>query len=473
MERITGADALFLETETSTMLMHVVGVLVLDPTGVKGWSTGRVLEVMEERIHLIAPFRRRVLSVPAGLDHPRWIEDPDFALDNHVGHHTLDAPGDARALATFAGDVASRQLPRDRPLWEMWVVDGLADGSVALVSKVHHAVMDGAAGGELMASLFDLSADGDPVQPPEEEWSPAPQPDARDLAADALGAAVTRVGRLPGTLVRSAGALAEATRTSMSRQASGDVQNFAPSTPFNGRLTKRRTVALNQCRLDDLRRARTAFGTTVNDVVLAAVTASLRRYLADRDALPSGPLLASVPMSLRTEADEGRLGNRTANLMVPLPVGLADPVEALQAIRAHTSEAKAAPKAFGPDLMADWVDLTSSALIRGAALAYSNLGVGGLHPSAFNLVMSNVPGPPIPLFLGGARVTATYPMGPLIANTGLNITVLSQCDDLNVGVIACPDLVDDVDAIGAGFVAAVRELAELADRVDPEGSSDG
>ena len=167
MERITGADALFLEAETPTMMMHVVGVLVLDTTGVDGWTIDRVTNVMEERIHLIEPFRRRMLPVPAALDHPRWIEDPDFDLDRHVAHHTLESPGDMRALAAFAGEVASQPLPRDRPLWEMWLVDGLADGTVALVSKVHHALMDGAAGGELMASLFDLSPEGDAVAPPE------------------------------------------------------------------------------------------------------------------------------------------------------------------------------------------------------------------------------------------------------------------------------------------------------------------
>ena len=166
-------------------------------------------------------------------------------------------------------------------------------------------------------------------------------------------------------------------------------------------------MSLTQCRLDDLRRTRTAFGTKVNDVVLAAATASLRRYLVDRDALPSGPLVASVPMSVRTESDDGRLGNRTANLMVPLPVHLTDPVEVLQTIRAYTAEAKATPKAVGPDLFADWVDLTSSALIPGTAQAYSSLGISGIHPSPFNLVISNVPGPPIPLYLGGATVTAT------------------------------------------------------------------
>ena len=473
MERITGADALFLEAETPTMMMHVVGVLVLDTTGVDGWTIDRVTNVMEERIHLIEPFRRRMLPVPAALDHPRWIEDPDFDLDRHVAHHTLESPGDMRALAAFAGEVASQPLPRDRPLWEMWLVDGLADGTVALVSKVHHALMDGAAGGELMASLFDLSPEGDAVAPPEHEWSPKPSPSSGDLVADALGAALARTRRLPSTLVRSAGAVTGAARSAISRQVAGGTPLFAPSTPFNGRLTERRAMSLTQCRLDDLRRTRTAFGTKVNDVVLAAATASLRRYLVDRDALPSGPLVASVPLSVRTESDDGRLGNRTANLMVPLPVHLTDPVEVLQTIRAYTAEAKATPKAVGPDLFADWVDLTSSALIHGTAQAYSSLGISGIHPSPFNLVISNVPGPPIPLYLGGATVTATYPMGPLITNNGLNITVLSQSDELNVGVIACPDLVDDVEAVGVGFVEAIQELAGLADQVNTEENDDG
>jgi WS/DGAT/MGAT family acyltransferase len=239
----------------------------------------------------------------------------------------------------------------------------------------------------------------------------------------------------------------------------------APRTPFNGPLTARRCVALTDCRMDDLRRARTAFGTTVNDVVLAAATTALRLYLADRDALPDRALVASVPMSLRTVGDGDDLTPRATNLMIPLPVHVDDPVERLESIRERTAAMKDAPHGLGPDLTRDWVGLTPAAMVRGATRAYSALGLDRL-PSTFNTIVSNVAGSPIPLYLGGARVTATYPMGPLIASAGLNLTVLSQGDQLHIGVIACPDLVDDVEAIAEGFVAGVQELARLANDVD-------
>jgi len=463
MEPVAGAPALFLQTETPQMHMHVVGVLILDPTEAKGWTTDRVLDVLDERLHLIPPFRQRLVAVPAGLDHPRWIDDPDFDLGLQVHDHTLEPPADDAALAAFIGEVASTPLPRDRPLWEMWIVTGRTDGTVAVVSKVHHAIMDGAAGGELMASLFDLSPEGEPVEPADEPWQPDELPTPGRLAGNVAAVALGRFGRLPLTFARSVGRASAVARGAVSEHLGGGAAPLtAPKTPFNGPLTPARSVALADCRMDDLRRARSAFGTTINDVVLAAATTSLRAYLAERDTLPDKPLVASVPMSLRTEADADDLTPRATNLMIPLPVQIDDPVERLETIRERTAGIKATPHGLGPELTRDWVGLTPVVFVRGAAWAYSGLGLDRL-PSTFNTIISNVAGSPIPLYLGGARVTATYPMGPLIANTGLNLTVLSQGDDLHVGVIACPDLVDDVDAIADGFVTGVEELAGLAD----------
>ena len=463
MEPVSGAPALFLHTETPQMHMHVVGVLILDPAGVKGWTTDRVLDVLAERIHLIPPFRQRLVDVPAGLAHPRWIDDPEFDLDRQVHHRALDPPADDAALAAFVGDVASTPLPRDRPLWEMWIVTGRPDGTVALVSKVHHAIMDGAAGGELMASLFDLSPEGEAVEPADQPWQPDDPPNTGKLAGDVATTALGRFARLPSTVIRSTSRVTSIARSAASDRLTGNAPPItAPKTPFNGALTPSRSVALTDCRIDDLRRARTAFDTTVNDVVLAAATTALRLYLADHDTLPDRPLVASVPMSLRTADDADDLTPRATNLMIPLPVQLDDPVDRLESIRERTAAVKDSPHGLGPDLTRDWVGLTPAALVRGAARAYSALGLDRL-PSTFNTIVSNVVGSPVPLHLGGAEVTATYPMGPLIANAGLNLTVLSQGDQLHVGVMACPDLVDDVEAIADGFVAGVQELARLAD----------
>jgi diacylglycerol O-acyltransferase / wax synthase len=461
MQRVTGTDAAFLEMETPAMHLHVVGVLILDPTGTaNGFTPERLEALFRNRLHLIPPFRQRVVSVPGGLDHPRWIEDPSFDLSRHLHHRTLGPKATQADLEAFVGEVAGVPLDRDRPLWASWLVDGFADGSVALVTKVHHAVMDGAAGGDLMASLFDLDPDADTDvvdEPP--AWTGEPVPHPARLVAEAGPGALARLARLPGVLARTATSVARSARAMAGRERS-PVQ-VAPGTPFNGPLTPARSVAFAHGPLDDLKEIRRAFGTTINDVVLAATTNSLRRYLLDHDATASQPLVASVPVALPRRDDEA-FGNQTTTILVSLPVHLDDPVEALRSIHHDALGAKAVQQALGPDVLEDWAGLAPAALLTAGARLYSDLGLGRLHPPFFNTIVSNVPGPPIPLYLAGARVVATYPMGPLIANAGLNLTVLSQTGELDVGVIACPDLVDDVRAVADGFLAGVAELLKAA-----------
>jgi WS/DGAT/MGAT family acyltransferase len=221
-------------------------------------------------------------------------------------------------------------------------------------------------------------------------------------------------------------------------------------------------VAFARCPLADLKEVRRAFDTTINDVVLAATTASLRQYLLARGIRPDQPLVASVPVALQRDSATPSFGNHVSNMMVSLPVQLDDPVDALRSIHEDALGAKAVQQALGPDVLEDLVGLAPAALLTVGARAYSALGLGRFHPPLFNAVVSNVPGPPVPLYVAGARVLATYPMGPLIGNTGLNLTVLSQTGDLDVGVIACPDLVDDVGAIATGFVAGVAALLDAA-----------
>jgi diacylglycerol O-acyltransferase len=460
MMRMTGTDAAFLEMETSTMHLHVVGVLVLDPsTAPQGISLDRVTDLFAARIHLIAPFRRRAVAAPAGLDHPHWIEDPEFDLSRHLHHRSLGPTADASDLEAFVGELASSPLERDRPLWETWLVDGFADGTVALVTKVHHAIMDGASGGDMMASLFDLEPVVEEVDAPP-PWQGEPLPGPARLVAVASSGAMWRAISLPSVVARTAAGLARSARA-MADQPTSPVQ-FAPDSPFNGPLTAARSVAFTRCALDDLKEVRRAFGTTINDVVLAAATASLREYLLERDIRPAAPLVASVPVALaRGPADPG-FGNRVSNMMVSLPVDRYDPIDALRTIHAEALGAKAVQQAMGPDIIEDWMGVAPAALLTAGAQAYSTFGLGRFHPPLFNAIVSNVAGPPIPLYLAGARVLATYPMGPLIGNTALNLTVLSETGDLDVGVIACPDLVDDVGAIADGFVAGVASLLEAA-----------
>jgi len=456
-------DAAFLYGETPTMHLHIVGVLILDPsTAPNGWHPKRFEDVLAERLHLLAALRWRLVNVPCGFDRPGWIEDPDFDLRHHVHHVTLGAPGGPAELVQFVSEVASHPLDRRRPLWEIWVVDGLDDGTVAIISKVHHAMMDGTAAGILMAAMFDL----DPVGGPAEAgapWRPHRSPGAVALVSHAVGHAAVQAVTGPAVAVRTARAVGGLARTLLEQPDSHrGVRLPAPSTPVNGPLTAARRVAFGRCTFDDVRRVKSAFGTTVNDVVLAAATSAMRAYLEKRDALPRGPLLASVPVSVRAAGQE--FGNHTSTLLVTLPTQLDDPIERLRVIHVQSTAAKAVHRATGAELIEDLLGLAPHPLVSAATRVFSELGLARFLPPAVNLIVSNVAGPPFPVYCAGARVLAIHPMGPLIEGTGVNLTVLSQGGDLDVGVMSCPSLVDDAEAIATGFADGLEELATLARR---------
>jgi len=360
--------------------------------------------------------------------------------------------------------VAGRPLDRSRPLWEMWLVD-LDDGTVALVTKLHHSMMDGGAGADLMASIFDLGPESDGVAPPAVEWVPDPLPSTPRQVAGSVTSLVARQRYVPGALAHSVSGVAATARTWLGQRRAGtSLPLTAPSTCFNGSLTARRTVSLTKVDLDTVLRIRQAFGTTVNDVVLAASGTALRNYLLARGSLPTRDLVAAVPVSAHGGNDDPGVVNKVSNMMVPLPLGPDDPGERLVAVHANTTSTKMLQSAFGPDSLQELTGFTLPPVMTAAARLYSGLGLARFHPPVLNLVISNVPGPPLDLYCAGARVTGIFPMGPVMEGSGVNITVLSEARHLNVGIMACPDLLDDVDELGRGFVAAVAELADLVDR---------
>ncbi len=462
---MAGMDAAFLYMETPSMHLHVVGVLVLDPGDAPdGFTLGKLTRVLSERIHLIPPLRRRLLPAPAGIDHPLWIEDPDFDLADHVRQAPVTGPLSWAGLERFTGDVAGRPLDRSRPLWEMWLVD-LADGTVALVTKLHHSMMDGGAGADLMASIFDLGPDADGVAPPDGPWEPDTVPSTSRQVAGSVTSLMARQRQVPAALAHSVSGVVGTARTWLGQRRSGDALPLtAPATSFNGSLTPRRSVSLTKVDLDTVLGIRRAFGTTVNDVVLAASATALRNYLLDRGGLPPRDLVAAVPVSAHRDNDDPGLVNKVSNMMVPLPLRPDDPGQRLVAVHANTTSSKALQSAFGPDSLQQLTGFTLPPVMTAAARLYSGLGLARFHPPVLNLVISNVPGPPLDLYCAGARVTGIFPMGPVMEGSGVNITVLSEARHLNVGIMACPDLLDDVDELGRGFVAAVDELAGLVAR---------
>jgi WS/DGAT/MGAT family acyltransferase len=469
-------DAAFLYFETPTMHMHVVGVLVLDGSDVPGgFGLADVRAALEQRIHLIAPLRRRMVAPIAGVGHPVWVEDPGFVLTDHVLPAPLEAPVTWRAMERFVGDVAGRPLDRHRPLWEMWVVEGLDDGTVALVTKLHHSIMDGGASADLMASLFDLAPDVGEVTPEATPWRPDRVPSAVMLAARSTASFPRYLWDVPRTLAQTTWSLADTAGTWVRQRVAGTAAPLtAPRTSLNGAITAHRSVSLTRVDLDEVREIRWAFDVTINDVVLAATATSLLGYLAEHGAVPTRPLIAAVPVNVRPVGVDGSSGegNRVSNMMVPLQLEPADPVERLRAVHAHAVASKALMSAFGPHSLEQLTGLLPPVVATAAARLYSGLKFARLHPPVFNLVISNIPGPPVDLYCAGARVAGIFPMGPVMEGTGLNLTVLSEAHHLNVGIMACPELVPAVAEVGTGFVTAIHDLT-LRARSTPGGSQGG
>jgi diacylglycerol O-acyltransferase / wax synthase len=467
---MNNTDAAFFYFETPTMHMHVVGVLVLDGAGVPGgFGTAQVRAALDERIHLIPPLRRRVVAPPGGIGHPVWIEDPGFALADHVLRAPLVAPVGWGDLEHFVGEVSGRPLDRHRPLWEMWVVEGLDDGTVALVTKLHHSLMDGGASADLLASLFDLTPEVGKVDAEDPPWQPDRVPSAAAMAARSTAALPRILWEVPRDLALATRNLAGTARTWAGQRARGTANPLtAPRTAVNGPTTAHRCVNLTRVDLDDVRDIRHAFDTTINDVVLAATATALRGYLAEHGTVPKRPLIAAVPVNVRADGagnPSGSMGNRVSNMMVPLRLEPEDPVERLRLVHEDAAAAKALVSAFGSQSLEQLAGFLPPALSTAAAHLYSSLRLARFHPPVFNLVVSNVAGPPVDLYIAGARVAGLFPMGPVMEGTGLNLTVLSEAHALDVGIMACPELVPHVEELGAGFVDGIRDLTVRARQV--------
>lgn len=484
MKRLAGIDAAFLYLETPSMHTHVVGTIILDPaTAPEPFDFDRIRELLHERLHLLAPFRRRLAWVPFNITHPVWIEDPDFDLDSHVHHATLPAPGGLHELAALVGEVASHQVDRRRPLWELWYVDGLHDdgtlGSepgtelVAMITKIHHAAIDGVTGADLMAQLFDLSADTPigPAEPSTWEADAVPHPVA--LAADAVVHVLSNPFRLVRTLDRGLRNLAGAVqhiRSPSDDGASPALPLTAPRVRWSASISSRRTVAFSRVTLDDLRSVKAAFGVTVNDVVLAACTLALRRYLLAHDDLPDIPLICSVPVSVHGQTDIDST-NQVSAMFVRLPVQLDDPAEVLRSLHGETKAAKVMQSAIGAKTLQEFAQFIPGGVFNQAARLYSSLHLADRHRPVHNVIISNVPGPPVPLYAAGAQVRSVVPLGPLLEGAGLNITVLSNMGNVDFGVVACPDLVPDPWELADAFADAVHQLRDVAAQQPAETSA--
>lgn len=463
MQRLTGLDAGFLSMETPTSPMHVASLAVFDPSEVEGgWSVDQVKQVYGQRLHLAAPFRRRLVEVPLGLHHPLWIEDPDFDLDWHIRHIAVPAPGGPRELAALAGHLVALPLDRSRPLWEMWVIEGLEHGHVAVLTKVHHAAIDGASGNEITVATLDLEPDPPPTPQPEEPWVPDRVPSDAELLTYAATSLARQPFRVAKAGARTARSTLDRTRLPGRPGTTPPPGMFsAPRTSINTAITGHRSYAMATVSLPEVKEIKNAFGVTVNDVVLGLCGGALRRYFDGLGEEVDGALVAMVPVSVRTQDQQGSLGNRVSSVLATLATDVDDPVERLQAIHEAMDTAKER-HAVGADALQDWAEFAAPALLGRAARLYSTMRVAGLHRPVFNVTISNVPGPPFPLYSAGAKLVANYPVGPIFDGAGLNMTVMSYQENLDFGLLACPDVLPDVWSLADGLTDALAELTKAA-----------
>jgi WS/DGAT/MGAT family acyltransferase len=464
MQRLSGLDATFLYLETPNNHMHVASTAVFDPSTVPGgYSFDKVKELVDSRLHLLPPFRRRLVEVPFQLHHPLWVEDPDFDLDYHLRRAALPSPGGEEELAEFAAEVMGRPLDRSRPLWEMYVVEGLKDGMIATVTKTHHAAIDGVSGAELTVNLLDLQPE--PMETvPETEWKPDRIPTDLELVAYAMSS----LARQPILGVKAARRTVEAAVTLRRRNRQPSVTPppapfAAPKTSINGAITPHRKFAFVEIPLDEVKSVKNALGGTVNDVVLALCSGALRSYLDGHGEQPDASLVAMVPISVRTEDLKGAMGNQVSQMLVSLATDVDDPVERLHSISEGTKHAKDQEKAIGAETLMNWAEFAAPAVAARAARLYSNMKLADRHRPLFNVTISNVPGPDFPLYSAGARMVAMYPMGPITDGGALNITVMSYMGKMCFGLVACRETIPDVWSIATGLQTALDELKKAAD----------
>ncbi len=457
MDRLSGLDASFLYLETPAQLMHVCGVIVLDPSTMPdGYTFEAFRDEIDRRVSDVPEFTRRLRKVPLGLDHPVWVHDRHFDIDRHVHRLALPSPGGRAELAELTGHFAGLPLDRSRPLWEMWVIEGYDDGKVVVFMKMHHSTVDGVSGSNLLSHLCSLEADEPPMEPA------APQvyghePGQAELLGRALVTTVTR----PFNAVKLVTPSAQMVTKTIGRARAGTAMAApfsAPRTSFNGTITGQRVIALADMDLDDIRQIKKVTDTTVNDVVLAVAGGALRSYLLDRDELPSTSLLATVPVSVREDSKRSTGANKVSALFAKLGTDTEDPLERLRDMAERNKNAKEHHQAISADSLQDWAEFAAPRTFGLAVRAYAGWKLPEKHPVVHNLVISNVPGPPVPLYFMGAKILGLYPLGPVFHGAGVNITVMSNNGQVHVGIIACRESMPDVDDLVKRFPV---ELAAL------------
>jgi diacylglycerol O-acyltransferase / wax synthase len=488
MRQLTSLDAQFLALETPRIYGHVTGVLVLDPSTAPGGTLELtdLQKLIIERLPLIPIFKWRLAEVPFGLDFAYWVDDPDFDIDFHVRELALVPPGSTAQLEEQVARIFSRPLDRSRPLWEIYLIHGLEHGRVALMTKVHHAVIDGLSGAEILGSLLDLTPEGRPAPEPGPSEVDRMPSQLEMLARGLIGVPqyplrllrslpsalpnfeeVGLFSIIPGaTLIGAAGRRLEA---ALRRNPIVNGRKLAtpPHTSFNGRISAHRRIVFGRLPLDAVKDAKNLHGVTVNDVVVSICAGTVRRWLLKHHELGNEPLIAQIPVSVRSPEQQGTFGNRILLMGVELHTEITDPVERLRATHESLAEMKERDEALPASLLQDANNFIPPALFsRAARLTFAWTSNPRLRPT-WNLVVSNVPGPQIPLYCAGALLEAIYPVSVIMDGLGLNITVMSYNGSVDIGIVADRDVMPDVGLMTRWLADELEALAAPERPVHP------
>jgi diacylglycerol O-acyltransferase / wax synthase len=458
-DRLSAIDASFLHQERSASHMHVGAIVLMDgPAPTNEQFTRHI----ESRLHLVPRYRQKLAFPRFEMGRPFWVDDPRFNIDYHVRQTALPAPGSMEQLRGLAGRIFSQRLDRSKPLWEIWLVHGLRDGGFALVSKTHHALVDGVSGVDIATVLFDLSPEPQVIDD-REGWVPAQEPSQAELVAEGIKAIVRTPGRIAGEAakaVRDPAAALDVAREAL--EGVGEIAwaglNPAPDVPLNVPIGPHRRVFWLQCELADFKAIKDGLGGTVNDAFLAVVAGGLGRWLRTRGVRTEGlELRGLVPVSIRAKDEHHALGNRIAAMRGPLPVYARDPVERLRIVREAMKGVKESKQALGAEVIAGLEDFAPPTLLAQASrLNFST--------RLFNLIVTNVPGPQFPLYMMGREMREIVPVAFLPENHALAIAAMSYNGRLDFGLLADYDAMPDLELMAEFFEESLEELLAAAKR---------
>lgn len=459
LHEMTGLDAAFLYLETPNAPMHVGGLSILE--GTLTYDAMRAL--LLDRLHLVNVLTRRLVQVPMGLDKPVWIEDPNFHIDWHLHHTALPRPGDWHQLRRLCSRIFSQPLDRSRPLWEMVFVEGLDNipqvppGSVAVINKIHHACIDGMSGTDIVGMLFDLTREPR-VVPPAPPRHPAPIPTDLELLRMTATNVARRPAKLPGLIADVAAAVGRATALAKASDTPPTLPFQAPPTPINRPINAQRNWNVALLELHRVKRLKQLMGCTVNDVVLAICAGALRTYLLQHNALPGQPLVTMVPVSTRTAAEKNTMGNQVSAMFLQLATDIADPIERLKQIARNAAVGKTYQGAVKAKRLIEATEFVPFGLAGQAAKAYARSQLSDYHRPIFNCVITNVPGPQVPLYLAGSQLLAQMGSAPILDGMGLMLAVTSYNGVLAITATSSPTVMPDLDAFTKMIWESANEL---------------